>query len=195
MKYMKSLTLLALGLTLVSCGSSLSNPTGGSSGTNLDVTTAGTNKPNDLDASDKQSLLNLINATRASGYACPGPVGFQAVVAAVAVNDKLELMALKHTNVLLYKNVDFAKTDPHSGVGDGTVATRAANVAYAYLTVGENIAAGQLNVNEVMNDWLASPDHCKNLMDKDYTQIGVAKLNTNAGAYATYWTLNFGKPK
>jgi uncharacterized protein YkwD len=195
MKYMKALTLLALGLTLVSCGSSLSNPIGGSSGNNLDVTTAGTNKPNDLDASDKQSLLTLINAARTSGYACPAPVGFQASVGAVVFSEKLELMALKHTNVLLYKNVDFAKTDPHSGVGDGSVATRAANVAYAYLTVGENIAGGQLNVNDVMSDWLASPDHCKNLMDRDYTQIGVAKLNTNNGAYATYWTLNFGKPK
>jgi uncharacterized protein YkwD len=150
---------------------------------------------NGLGMGEKQDLLNQINAKRASGFTCPAPTGARSSAPAVAWNALLEQMALGHTDVLVKTNADFAKVDPHAGVGDGTVATRAASVGYQYLAVGENIAAGQLSVTEVMTDWLGSSVHCAALMDKDFTQIGAAKLSAPNGVYATYWTLNFGKPQ
>jgi uncharacterized protein YkwD len=195
MKYVKLATLLTLGLLFTSCGSSLNNGNGTGTGTGTDVTLAGTLKSNELSASEKQTLLDAINLKRSSGFTCPAPVGARPAVNPLVRNDKLEQMALKHTNVLVSVNADFAKTDPHSGIGDGTVSTRAANVAYKYLAVGENIAGGQLNVTDVLDDWMGSAGHCQNIMDGDFTQMGVAKLSTNGGAYATYWTLNFGKPQ
>jgi uncharacterized protein YkwD len=193
MKYMKLATLLILGLLFTSCGSSLG--TGNGTGTGPDLTLTGTLKSNELNASDKQALLDSINAKRASGFACPAPVGNRPAVPAVTWNAKLELMSLKHTNVLLNVNADFGKVDPHSGVGDGTVSARAVGVSYPFVAIGENIAAGQLNATEAMTDWLASSGHCNAIMDADFTQIGASKLSTNGGAYSTYWTLNFGKPK
>ena len=195
MKYLKLMTLLTLGLMFTSCGSSLNTGNGTGTGSGPDLTLTGTLKSNELDASGKQALLDAINAKRASGFACPAPVGNRPAVPAVTWNAKLELMSLKHTNVLVNVNADFGKVDPHSNVGDGTVSTRAAGVGYAFLAIGENIAAGQLNVTEAMDDWLASSGHCGAIMDADFTQIGASKLATNGGAYATYWTLNFGKPK
>jgi uncharacterized protein YkwD len=195
MKYMKLATLLTLGLLFTSCGSNLNNGNGNGTGSGPDLTLTGTLKSNELDASGKQSLLDSINTKRASGFTCPAPVGNRPAVPAVTWNAKLELMSLKHTNVLVNVNADFGKVDPHSGVGDGTVSTRATAVSYPFLAIGENIAAGQLNVTEAMDDWLASSGHCAAIMDADFTQIGASKLGTNGGAYATYWTLNFGKPQ
>lgn len=195
MKYVKLVTLLILGLLFASCGSSLNNTNGSGTGSGPDLTLAGTLKSNELDASNKQALLDSINAKRASGFTCPAPSGNRPAVPAVTWNTKLELMSLKHTNVLVNVNADFGKVDPHSGVGDGNIATRAGGVSYAFLAIGENIAAGQLNVTEAMDDWLASSGHCQAIMDADFTQIGASKLGTNGGAYATYWTLNLGKPQ
>jgi uncharacterized protein YkwD len=198
MKYMNALTLLILGpvigLLFTSCASSGIN-TGNGSGNGNDLGLNSTLKTNGLDTNNQQALLNAINVKRTSGFTCPAPVGSRPAVPAVSWNAKLELMSLKHTNVLVNVNADFAKVDPHSGVGDGNVATRAGGVGYAFLAVGENIAAGQLSVTEAMNDWLASGGHCSAIMDADFTQVGGSKLSTSGGAYATYWTLNFGKPQ
>ena len=214
MKHMKSLTLLKLGLLklgllklgllkfglltfglmFVSCNSNTINiGNGGGSGTDLSLNS--TLKTNELNASNQQALLDAINAKRASGFNCPAPVGARPTVPAVTWNAKLELMSLKHTNVLVNVNADFGKVDPHSGVGDGNLSTRAEGVGYAFLAVGENIAGGQLTVTEAMNDWLNSSGHCGAIMDADFMQIGASKLSTTGGAYATYWTLNFGKPQ
>ena len=195
MKYMKRVTLLTFGLLFTSCGSSLNNRTGNGTGSGPDLTLTGTLKSNELDTSNQQALLDSINAKRASGFTCPAPVGKRPAVPAVTWNAKLELMSLKHTNVLVNVKADFSKIDPHSGVGDGNPATRAAGVSYPYLAIGENIAAGHLDVNEAMDGWLTSSGHCGAIMDADFTQIGASELATNGGAYATYWTLNFGKPR
>jgi uncharacterized protein YkwD len=195
MNYMKSATLLTIGLLFTSCASGLNNGGGNGTGSGTDLTLTSTLKSNELNTNDQQALLGAINAKRASGFTCPAPVGNRPAVPAVTWNAKLELMSLKHTNVLVNVNADLGKIDPHSGVGDGTVSTRATGVGYAFLAIGENIAAGQLSVTDAMTDWLGSSGHCGAIMDADFTQIGASKLGTNGGAYATYWTLNFGKPK
>jgi uncharacterized protein YkwD len=195
MKYMKALTLLTLGLLFTSCTSSFGNSKtdGGTDlGPNsIDVTLAGAPRTNELTPATKRDLLDAINAKRASGFTCPAPVGNRPAVPAVTWNAKLELMSLKHTNVLVDVNADFAKIDPHTGVGDGNVGTRAGSVGYAFTAIGENIAAGQLTVTEAMTDWLASGGHCGAIMDADFKEIGASKLV--GGSYGTFWTLNFGK--
>ena len=197
MKYMKWMTLLTFGLVLVSCTSSPGNlGNGGGTGPGPDVTTAGTGKANEMSANDRQAMLNTINGLRKGGHTCPTPGGSKAMpaVPAFAWNDKLELAALRHTNVMLVKSPEFDKVNPHSGLGDGNPGTRATATGYKWLAIGENIAGGAPDVSEVIKDWLKSPDgHCEAIMDKDFTQIGAAKLE--GGAYGRYWTLNFGKPQ
>jgi uncharacterized protein YkwD len=199
MNYMKALTLLKIGpmigLIFVSCNSSTINIGNGGSGNGTELGLNSTLKTNELSASNQQALLDAINAKRASGFTCPAPAGARPAVPAVTWNGKLELMSLKHTNVLVNVNADFAKVDPHAGVGDGNIGTRANGVGYAFSALGENIAGGQLTVTEAMNDWLDSSGHCGAIMDADFTQIGASKLSTTGSAYATYWTLNFGKPQ
>src|SRR5208282_395323 len=54
--------------------------------------------------------------------------------------------------------------------------------------VGENVAAGAVNADEVVRGWLASPEHCENLMDGRFSQMGVAYAVNLESSSAIYWT-------
>ena len=73
------------------------------------------------------------------------------------------------------------------------VSDRVEAEGYVYRTIGENIAVGQGSVREVMDDWMDSPGHRRNLLDPEFEHFG---LGTHTGPYegrqAIYWTQNFG---
>ncbi|RKD25917.1 hypothetical protein BEP19_03025 [Ammoniphilus oxalaticus] len=60
-------------------------------------------------------------------------------------------------------------------------------ISYTY--AGENIAAGQQTAEEVVNGWMNSPGHRANIMNANYTQIGVGLAK--GGSYGFYWTQQF----
>ena len=52
------------------------------------------------------------------------------------------------------------------------VLARTREAGYAADSVGENIARGQRSVEEVMEGWMASPEHKKNILDPKFTEAG-----------------------
>lgn len=56
------------------------------------------------------------------------------------------------------------------------------NITYRY--AGENIAKGQRSAKEVVQDWMNSPGHKANILNKNYNLIGV-------GYYNGYWVQEF----
>jgi uncharacterized protein YkwD len=70
---------------------------------------------------------------------------------------------------------------------------RMKRAGYNYSSAGENIAAGFRSPASVVKAWLASPGHCKNLMNRSYDEIGVGYAT--GGIYGTYWTQDFGNPR
>lgn len=63
-------------------------------------------------------------------------------------------------------------------------------VHYSY--AGENIAAGQKTAQQVMTDWLNSSGHRANILNKNYTELGVGYVE--GGSYGSYWVQLFVKP-
>lgn len=59
----------------------------------------------------------------------------------------------------------------------------------SYMTVGENIAAGQQTPAEVMNAWMNSQGHRENIMNSSFGQIGVGVVK--GGSYGIYWVQMF----
>ncbi|MGP4071753.1 CAP domain-containing protein [Piscibacillus sp. B03] len=57
-----------------------------------------------------------------------------------------------------------------------------------YRTAGENIAMGQTSPEQVMNGWMNSDGHRKNILSSDFTHIGVGYVEANG---KTYWTQMF----
>lgn len=59
-----------------------------------------------------------------------------------------------------------------------------------YYTAGENIAAGQRTPAEVVESWMNSPGHRANILNGDFTHIGVGYVQ-GGGNYGHYWVQLF----
>ena len=66
-------------------------------------------------------------------------------------------------------------------------------IAYGitYRTVGENLAAGQTSCEMVMQQWMDSPSHRANILNKNFKYLGVAYLYSGKGKYKHYWVQEF----
>ncbi|HEX6703247.1 MAG TPA: CAP domain-containing protein [Albitalea sp.] len=136
------------------------------------------------------SLMARVNQVRAAGATCGSKGAFPAT-GALAWNNLLTQAAAGHSQDMAAKNY-FS----HTSQDGRTFTQRIDATGYAWMNAGENIAAGQRTVDSVMNGWMNSPDHCENIMSNAFTEIGVACVpGTASNTYATYWTMDLGKPR
>jgi len=69
------------------------------------------------------------------------------------------------------------------------------STGYQYEYAGENLAKNFLFSRDVVNAWMKSPSHRKNVLRKDYTQVGFAvKDGILGGEETTLVVQMFGKP-
>ncbi len=83
----------------------------------------------------------------------------------------------------------------HTGSDGLRVSHRVSATGYEWGVVGENIAAGFDSVGEVMDGWLASEGHCRNIMDSRFTIFAVSRVFTSSADYPDYWTQVFASPR
>ena len=129
--------------------------------------------PGQLISKQEAEVVKLVNAERAKVGRKP-----------LAVNYSLQDAAWKH-NDLMTKTGCFAHTCP----GEPDPFKRISATGYKYVTAGENIAKGQRTPAEVMDAWMHSTGHKANILNKDYTDIGVAYSKSGPT-----WTQDFGTP-
>ncbi len=129
---------------------------------------------------NKEIILKLINEARKNGCTCGGT--YYPPAAPLKWNDQLEEAAYSHSNDMSKKNY-FSHIEP-SGTDAGS---RMEKAGYAWTNYAENIGMGYRTEQEVVDAWLHSPGHCKNIMGQAYKEIG-------AGRSGDYWTLDFGRP-
>jgi uncharacterized protein YkwD len=134
--------------------------------------------------------LRLVNAHRTAGARCGGRGSFAAATP-LAWNDALTQAGLRHSDDMVGHNF-FS----HTG-SDGTSAgARASAAGYSWASWGENIAAGQRSVADVVAGWMASDGHCANIMSPGFRDLGLACVSGNATtAYGTYWTMVLGSSR
>ena len=85
----------------------------------------------------------------------------------------------------------FAHTSP-SGVTPWDWFEKA---GYSFSFAGENLAVNFSNSQDVTNAWMNSPEHRANILDGDFTQIGIATAQgTFSGQPAIYVVEEFGTP-
>lgn len=133
----------------------------------------------------QQQLLDETNRRRAAGGYCG--VSQMPPVAPVSWDCRVAAAAQKHSE-------DMARFGflEHTGSDGLELLQRLGEQGYSPQAWGENIAQGQQTVSEVVEDWVQSTGHCKNLMSGDYVHMGAAK-STSAGG-ETYWTQDFAAP-
>ena len=82
----------------------------------------------------------------------------------------------------------------HQDPDGRTPGDRAELAGYSGQRVGENIAAGLDTASKVIAGWLASPGHCANLMNPQFSELGAAYANDPKSDAGIYWTALFGAP-
>lgn len=141
--------------------------------------------PNDV--SVEQRVIDLVNHARSLGGDCAGqsfpPSGPLSAESALTCAARVHSVDMATRGFFDHVNPD--GEDPF---------VRMERAGYTYRTAAENIAAGQPSADEVVGGWLASPGHCRNILNPDFVHIGVGYVATDAAEYPFYWTQTFGAP-
>lgn len=59
-----------------------------------------------------------------------------------------------------------------------------------YMSMGENIAAGQQDEKEVVGDWMRSSGHRRNILNSRFSHVGFGYAVSSSGT--PYWCTMFG---
>lgn len=124
----------------------------------------------------REAMLAAVNAQRkAAGQP------------ALAPDPRLDEAAQKHAEDMLAR-VYYSHDTPE---GKHT-RDRVGAAGYEADTIGENIAAGHTDVEEVMDAWLHSPGHRRNLLDGRFTSLGIGVAVGNyEHRYQVLWVQDF----
>ncbi|MEU8434470.1 CAP domain-containing protein [Streptomyces sp. NPDC029216] len=122
-------------------------------------------------ADAQAKVLALVNQERAAA-GCP----------ALTVNAKLTQAAQDHS-------ADMAAhaTMSHTGSDGSDPGQRITRAGYQWQTYGENVAYGYSTPEQVMEGWMNSPGHRRNILDCSYREIGIGLAQPGQ-----YWTQDFG---
>lgn len=112
--------------------------------------------------------------------------------AAAGLSPLKEVAALD--NVATLKSQDMVNKNyfSHTSPTYGSPFEMLKQFGISYTAAGENIAYGQSSPEEVMNGWMNSPGHRANILNANFTQIGVGIAKKANGQL--YWTQTFTRP-
>ena len=136
--------------------------------------------PSGEGALNQREILDIVNQER--GKAGLQPLGFNVRLSAIAEGKAVDMI-----NKQYFAHVSPSGTD---------VAQLAKMYGYEYIFLGENLAMGDFfSSKDVMEGWMNSPGHRANILNKNYTEIGISALRGNyQGRVVWYAVQEFGKP-
>ncbi|MDE5539116.1 MAG: CAP domain-containing protein [Bacilli bacterium] len=126
-------------------------------------------------SSQVKEMLKYVNEYRAEVGAEP-----------LTLDSELTKAAMARALELAYAN-KFSHTRPNGT----TCFTILSELSYSYRTVGENIAAGNSTSKATAVQWRNSPGHYANMINKDFTKLGVGLVKLPGSKYTYYWVQLF----
>lgn len=134
------------------------------------------NTPTANEISLASQVLVLVNQERANNGGLPA-LSHNAAVAQVAYDHSWDMRQRSF----------FSHTNP----GGASPFDRLAFAGISYSAAGENIAMGYATPNDVMAAWMASSGHRANILNANYTEIGIG---VREGPGGPWWTQVFRRP-
>jgi len=125
----------------------------------------------DASSSGAETLLNLINEKRA-----------EAGVPALSLNDSMNKAARIRASEMAQDYEKYKHTRPNGDKGTRVLF----DVGLTYTKAGENAAPNGSTVTEIFNLWYASDGHRKNMLNSEYSKMGLGYIKANG---TTYWCL------
>ncbi len=145
---------------------------------NNDSTNKPVEKPNNDNntanfSSYQKQVLDLVNVERTKRG-----------LKALTLDTKLSNVATMKSQDMIDKNYF-----DHNSPTYGSPFDMMRKFGVSYRSAGENIAEGQRSPEEVMNAWMNSEGHRKNILNPNFTTLGVGVAKTSSGRL--YWTQMF----
>jgi uncharacterized protein YkwD len=81
----------------------------------------------------------------------------------------------------------------HDGSDGSTLANRAKREGYRYRELAENVAQGYPNASAVMQGWMGSPGHRRNILSSGLREAGLGIAVGGNGDL--HWVLNLGRAR
>src|SRR3989442_1964867 len=126
---------------------------------------------------EEQAFLGLINQYRAQN-------GLGGLSLDGQLNDASKWMSQDMCAKNYFSHTDSLGRDPF---------TRMAAFGYNYNTwKGENLAAGTDTAQSAFDLWKSSPGHNANMLNGNFTVIGIGRAYTPGSPFGWYWTTDFG---
>ena len=137
----------------------------------------------------ESSFLIRINQYRAKGANCHTAGQFESARPLVW-NALLQQAATGHSQEMATKN-HFS----HTSLDGRTLFNRITTTGYAWSSVGENIATSDSTVIAVVDGWMASDNHCANVMKATFRDVALTCVASSTGKHGAYWTMDVGTPR
>lgn len=134
-------------------------------------------------------VLALINDARAVGADC-GRRGVFGPTHPLTMDDLLRDAAIVHADWMA-TNGQLTHRSPGGPLGESP-GQRANNAGYRpWAALAETLHRGSATATGAVTSWLASPEHCANLMDPDVRDLGVGVAQAAGGQ--VYWAAMMGE--
>lgn len=130
---------------------------------------------------EDREMLDRVNAARAEARMC----GEESMPAVGPLTWNELLTNSSHDHAKDMRDNDYFS---HQSLDGSELSDRVLRAGYEYRVCGENIAAGHTSIAQVVQAWIDSPGHCKNLMYEGFTELGAARVGN-------HWVQNFGAPR
>jgi uncharacterized protein YkwD len=138
----------------------------------------------------------FLNAQEKETFALHNQIRRNRGIRALCVHPILQKAARAHSKDMIERDYFSHNTKGRNE----TFFERLQRYGYRYRKVGENIAYGSGSFGEprsIMDAWMNSPDHRRNILNNDFRQIGIG---THTGTWqghseVTMYTADFGLPR
>jgi uncharacterized protein YkwD len=104
----------------------------------------------------------------------------------LASNPMLQAAAIDHARDMARR-----RKMSHKGSDGSSPFDRMKGHGYVFVEAAENVAYGFDDVDSVMDGWMKSPGHRRNILG-NFSEIGVGRAIASDGA--SYWCVTFGTP-
>ena len=137
----------------------------------------------------EDAVLTLTNEQRAQGANCDSRGRFGRANPLV-MEPRLRCAARRHSDDMAVRGFYDHVNPDGASPGDRIDAT-----GYRWRAYAENIYQSPDTPQEAIDGWVDSDGHCANLMNPDFTQIGIGYSENAMIVQGTFWTQNFGIPR
>lgn len=124
-------------------------------------------------SSEVKEMLELVNEARAKAGAAPL---------------KLDSALVNAANV---RAEEISEVFSHTRPDGSSFSTVLDDFSINYYCSGENIAAGVDSAEITVNQWIDSPSHYQNMINPDYTEMGIGYYYDENSTYKYHWVQIF----